>query len=694
MRSGYRSYRVTNVTKVTELQSQQSNRVTEVTEVTELQNIRGRLTPSTDRKKRQATIHVMAASGGKDILVASPPQISRDKILSDFPLHWHVWHKDAASLEEELALNKHNKEVVDPRGRTPLHLAVSLGYVDCVQCLLSGGCDANAINKDGWNVSHEAVSTGNPEILSLVLQHRDFQRGSQRLGGIPELLDELNAAPDFYVEMRWEFTSWVPFMSRMCPSDTYKIYKCGANVRADTTLIGFDQSDWQRGNRSYVFKGGVDGGEFLEIDHDKKRFFRETLRIREDFRDLEAVKPSDDVVNTRLTSPAVATMLNTDNIAFTRHKTMWGWGGDKTEIINGFECKVYTASGVEVLTKTRVEHLNAEDKQAAQNTNDTFAANGFQTLLGIEEENFSANFEDDQNRCVIDPTSSNPYNMTIEEYFSPSSEPNGKDIGKLKEMTVKKQKFKATISMADKHPLSLGEQVLPIIKLLAISNTHFAKLRDFIALHLPAGFPVKIEIPLFHVLNAKVTFGNIGGTESSVNGVHAVKADIQELDEEGEVAQQEADLLSLDQSAHCVIETTCFEAPAGYREVNLDQPVVAPVGDEEDELLQLAIRQSLLEYQQDPANLASLQALRDSQQNEDQALQRAIQESMKETGNTGTEDDAENPTENRQEGDGAVMDDEDLQLAMALSEQQLEEDERLRKQEFEELEKIARQDYQ
>lgn len=48
----------------------------------------------------------MAASGGKDILWASPPEISRDKILSDFPLHWHVWHKDSSSLEEELALNK------------------------------------------------------------------------------------------------------------------------------------------------------------------------------------------------------------------------------------------------------------------------------------------------------------------------------------------------------------------------------------------------------------------------------------------------------------------------------------------------------------------------------------------------------------------------------------------------------------
>lgn len=45
------------------------------------------------------------------------------------------------------------------------------------------------------------------------------------------------------------------------------------------------------------------------------------------------------------------------------------------------------------------------------------------------------------------------------------------DIGKLKELSVKKQKFKATISMADKHPLSLRDQVLPIVKLL-VSNGH------------------------------------------------------------------------------------------------------------------------------------------------------------------------------------------------------------------------------
>ena len=56
-------------------------------------------------------------------------------------------------------------------------------------------------------------------------------------------------------------------MSKMCPSDTYKIYKQGCNVRVDTTLIGFDQNilNWERGNMSFIFKGAGKVDQYVKL---------------------------------------------------------------------------------------------------------------------------------------------------------------------------------------------------------------------------------------------------------------------------------------------------------------------------------------------------------------------------------------------------------------------------------------------
>lgn len=48
----------------------------------------------------------MATVGEKDLLVVPSPPINSDQILSEYPLHWYVWNKDASSIEEELALAK------------------------------------------------------------------------------------------------------------------------------------------------------------------------------------------------------------------------------------------------------------------------------------------------------------------------------------------------------------------------------------------------------------------------------------------------------------------------------------------------------------------------------------------------------------------------------------------------------------
>ena len=46
--------------------------------------------------------------------------------------------------------------------------------------------------------------------------------------------------------------------------------------------------------------------------------------------------------------------------------------------------------------------------------------------------------------------------------------------------------------LAEGYPLSLSDQLLPIVELMALNNAHFDKLKDFLTLQVPAGFPVKI----------------------------------------------------------------------------------------------------------------------------------------------------------------------------------------------------------
>ena len=397
-------------------------------------------------------------------------------------LHSLVWDNAMAELGKELApeVIPHDLEARDPHGRTALMLAVSLGRVEAARLLIKAGANVNT-ECDGWTVVQEATSTGDPDLVQLVLDTRDRQRYSARVGGIPELLKKLKDAPDFYVEMTWEFTSWVPLVSRMCPSDTYRVYKRGSSVRVDTTLLGFDQNTWVRGSRSYIFTGTEEGtAQFTEIDHDTKQIYTEEMGSDPDLGSLKF--STQDQVQHRLATPLIQTFLDTENISFQRSRSgLFGWGGDKTESVSGMECKVFAANNVEIVTKTRTEHMSSEDKERAKANK-----NPLLSFFGPGEADAEPSQETSSSNNAASARAINP-----EQTFSSYLE-SGKSSLRPREESQKGQKFRAQLWLCEDYPLSLQEQVMPIVDLLAISNTHFQKLKDFIHMQLPSGFPVKI----------------------------------------------------------------------------------------------------------------------------------------------------------------------------------------------------------
>ncbi|XP_036304649.1 ankyrin repeat domain-containing protein 13A isoform X2 [Pipistrellus kuhlii] len=530
-----------------------------------------------------------------------------------FPLHLLVWNNDYRQLEREL--RDQNVEAVDPRGRTLLHLAVSLGHLESARVLLRHKADVTKENREGWTVLHEAVSTGDPEMVYTVLQHRDYHNTSMALEGVPELLQKILETPDFYVQMKWEFTSWVPLVSRICPNDVCRIWKSGAKLRVDITLLGFENMSWIRGRRSFIFKGEDNWAELMEVNHDDKVVTTEHFDLSQEMErlTLDLMKPTGREVERRLTSPVINTNLDTKNIAFERTKSgFWGWRTDKAEVVNGYEAKVYTVNNVSVITKIRTEHLTEEEKKRYKADR-----NPLESLLGTVEHQFGA-----QGDLTTEfATANNPTAITPDEYFNEEFDLRDRDIGRPKELTIRTQKFKATLWMCEDFPLSLVEQVIPIIDLMARTSAHFARLRDFIKLDFPPGFPVKIASP---VTNFEV-----------------------------------------DQSV--------FEIPESYHVQ--DNGKNMHLQDEDYEIMQFAIQQSLLESNrsQDLSGPASNGGISQAHVYDVQ-YERAIQESLL-TNSEGLFSGASNETSHF---------DSDLQLAMELSAKELEEQElRLREEEAE-----------
>uniref|UniRef100_A0A452T2R2 Ankyrin repeat domain 13A n=1 Tax=Ursus maritimus TaxID=29073 RepID=A0A452T2R2_URSMA len=536
-----------------------------------------------------------------------------------------------------------NVEALDPRGRTLLHLAVSLGHLESARVLLRHKADVTKENREGWTVLHEAVSTGDPEMVYTVLQHRDYHNTSMALEGVPELLQKILEAPDFYVQMKWEFTSWVPLVSRICPNDVCRIWKSGAKLRVDITLLGFENMSWIRGRRSFIFKGEDNRAELMEVNHDDRVVTTEHFDLSQEMErlTLDLMKPKGREVERRLTSPVINTSLDTKNIAFERTKSgFWGWRTDKAEVVNGYEAKVYTVNNVSVITKIRTEHLTEEEKKRYKADR-----NPLESLLGTVEHQFGAQ-GDLTTECA---TANNPTAITPEEYFNEEFDLKDRDIGRPKELTIRTQKFKATLWMCEDFPLSLVEQVIPIIDLMARTSAHFARLRDFIKLEFPPGLFIKAfilsEIPLFHVLNARITFGNVNGCTSHVTN------------------------FEVDQSV--------FEIPDSYHVQDNGRNV--HLQDEDYEIMQFAIQQSLLESSrsQELSGPASNGGIIQAHAYDAQ-YERAVQESLL----TSSEGLCPGASSERSRFDS------DLQLAMELSAKELEEWELRLREEEEELQQV------
>ena len=241
-----------------------------------------------------------------------------------------------------------------PNRDTPLHLAVKLGDNTATEMLMVAGADWSLQNEQGWSALQEAICDREEGIAMTIVRHYQPLAWAKWCRRLPRLVETMRRMRDFYMEITFHFeSSVIPFISRIAPSDTYKIWKRGANLRADMTLAGFDGFRIQRSDQSILFlgDGSEDGkvppGSLCMISHKEKEVMNALDGAGSAATDAEVQQEVAAMSQTNIFRPGIdvtqAVLL--PQLTWRRQ--------EKTEMVGSWKAKVYDMHNVVVSIKSR-----------------------------------------------------------------------------------------------------------------------------------------------------------------------------------------------------------------------------------------------------------------------------------------------------------------------------------------------------
>lgn len=477
-----------------------------------------------DRNKvdNQASLSSAYSSVPSDSCRSSPPT-EPVPVSADLPLHEAVFKNDISRIYEILSDKESVKCIIndkDKHGNTALHLACIMGRSkDVVSALLQCGAAVDIKNLDRWTPFHEACSYGNREIITILT--KQIKDEVYEVLNKNKLSEKLARTRNYRLVLRWEFISWIPLLSRALPYDTCVINKQDRNLRIDTKLLDLERNYWKPSDSCLIYSNKFEK-KWITVNHTVKKYqYFEPEKIEKDIEDKVDDFMSTDILDFEVKS---------SGLQLSRSTSGWIWKSDKVEQIGKYNAAVYNFSNLFLVTRKRREHLNEKDirvnKLAYKGLKHIFQFGQKPSLADLEDDsNLAAGGEEDtgedgltsvvtrdpNHRPSLPPPPSR--NVTWEDYCN--SEP-GKYplLGREQKFKSTQTAFKASVAMSDKFPLSKAE-FLDLLSVVPIKL--FKKVKEFIELKLPDGFPMRVDVPVFPFLVARITFEDFEYIEGPVD---------------------------------------------------------------------------------------------------------------------------------------------------------------------------------
>ncbi|KAL6573845.1 hypothetical protein OROHE_001387 [Orobanche hederae] len=399
---------------------------------------------------------------------------------------------------------------------TPLHLAVRLNDCAAARALAAAGANISLQNAAGWSPLQEAILRRCTEIVSPLVQHHHLAAWSKWRRRLPRFVAALRRMRDFYMEISFHFeSSIVPFVGKIAPSDTYKIWKRDGNLRADTSIAGFDGLKIQRANQTFLFLNDlnyshdVPQGSFLIINHDEKKIYDAFENAGTPLSDYDisnfceqtsVYRPGMDVTKAELIG-----------------RTNWR-RQEKTESVGEWKAKVYEMHNVTFTFRSRKVNAvgNRDDPfsptcvlplEIDEDSDGDFivAENPRYSVSSNQQQRHSSFVREEREFVTVSRKSVDIIPLDSRRTAAPYACNRLTAPPQTKEKEYAKN-LRPIFWLTEQFPLKT-EELLPLLDILADKVKAVRRMRELLTTTFPPGtFPVKVAIPVVPTVKVVITF--------------------------------------------------------------------------------------------------------------------------------------------------------------------------------------------
>lgn len=378
-----------------------------------------------------------------------------------------------------------------------LHLAVD-GWPESlcmIGHLLRAGADPRSMNTSMEHAIYRAFKKGDRDLIRILyrkavaLDWRDWKEA------MPRIQQVLGSLPDCIISLKWRISSWIPFLALLAPSDTWTFRKTKSALRVDWTLMGWHNMKSIRGSCSCLFR--IDEanlqGQCFQICHHEQWFVDITDKIE---------NPSADEIESEIDKLLAAYRSSESDVA--------GPSSSLTTSSRGRQQR-------QLESAAERESNAAVERDGGANS----SSSGMAAVVDREEP--------ERETAVRSPRNHRPApdgaEIAVESIQIVPKR--GLFSTEQKETTVsgfhckvyeiqgvkvihdgRSTDYNAVVWMAEDFPIS-KEHILAMMEIIAPMNPDFARVKQFLAVELPNGFPVKMDVPIFTATSAILVMNKI-----------------------------------------------------------------------------------------------------------------------------------------------------------------------------------------